>query len=162
MVNGRVIAAITLSVLILAGVYFLVGFGSLQQSGNTIKVVGTGSSVEQNAKIIEITSEGFSPSPLNILAGDTVTFVNKDTKAHWPASASHPTHTVYPGANYDAAGSYQGSLACASEGVAKEGAFDPCKPLEPGESWSFTFFEKGSWNYHDHINLGLYGKVVVE
>ncbi|MEX2017312.1 MAG: hypothetical protein WD876_02465 [Candidatus Pacearchaeota archaeon] len=162
MVNGKVVAGIVISVLILAGVYFLVSVGTVQQSGNTVKVVGTGSSVNEDAKVIEITAEGFSPSLLNIRAGNTVTFINKDSKAHWPASASHPTHTAYPGADYDAEGSYQGSLACVSEGVAKEGAFDPCKAIEPGESWSFTFFEVGSWNYHDHINAGLYGKIVVE
>jgi len=162
MVNGKVVAGIVISVLIILGVYFFTSVGNVQESGNTVKVVGTGSSVIQNEKVVEITSEGFSPSTLTISAGDTVTFVNKDAKNHWPASAMHPTHTVYPGADYDAEGSYQGSLACAAEGIAKEGAFDPCKPLEPEESWDFTFFERGSWNYHDHLNAGLYGKIIVE
>jgi len=112
--------------------------------------------------VVEITPQGFSPKELTISKGETVTWINNDTKEHWPASAVHPTHTVYPGADYDAEGSYAGSLACVSEGQPKKGAFDPCKPLAPGESWSFTFNEIGSWSYHDHIVNGLFGKIVVE
>jgi len=49
------------------------------------------SSTEGNSKnkvlTIEITSEGFSPNPIIIGMGDRVTWVNKDTAEHWPASA---------------------------------------------------------------------------
>ena len=110
---------------------------------------------------IEITSSGFSPNNLEILEGDSVTWINKDSKEHWPASASHPTHTVYTGGDYDETGSYMGSQACKSEGIAKTGAFDPCKGLGEGESWSFVFDEKGSWNYHDHLVSGRFGKIIV-
>ncbi len=110
---------------------------------------------------VEITSSGFSPNEISLLEGTQVIFVNKDTVAHWPASASHPTHTVYAGGDYDAEGSYGGSQACVSEGQAKEGAFDACKGIAPGENWSFTFNQVGSWAYHDHLNARLFGKVNV-
>ena len=112
--------------------------------------------------VIEITSSGFSPSTLTISKGDTVTFINKDTEEHWPASATHPIHTDYRGGSYDEPGSYQGSLACRSEGVTKTGAFDACHGLAAGESWSFTFNEVGSWKYHDHIKLESFGTIIVQ
>ncbi|MBI2143470.1 cupredoxin domain-containing protein [Candidatus Woesearchaeota archaeon] len=98
-----------------------------------------------SANTIEITASGFSPSPLTIKAGDTVTFVNKDSAQHWPASAVHPTHAVYP-----EAGGCIGSK------------FDACKGLAAGETFEFTFNEKGTWKYHDHLNPSLWGTIVVE
>ncbi len=97
--------------------------------------------------IVEITSGGFSPSEVIIEAGETVTWVNKDSVAHWVASANHPDHKVYP-----------------ETGGCIGSTFDACKGIEPGESWSFTFNQKGSWGYHDHINFGapFFGKVIVE
>ena len=94
---------------------------------------------------IEITSDGFSPNPLIIGMGDRVTWINKDTAEHWPASAIHPTHEVYP-----------------ESGGCIGSKFDACKGLKSGESWSFTFNEKGTWNYHDHLNPSLFAKVIAQ
>lgn len=102
-------------------------------------------------KTIEISSAGFSPKTLTIKAGDKVTFVNKDSAAHWPASTAHPTHTVYPGSDISKCGT-----------AAASSIFDACKGLAQNEEWSFTFTQKGSWNYHDHLNSALWGTVVVE
>src|SRR3989338_5586183 len=111
--------------------------------------------------VIEITSDGFIPNSVEINAGDKVTWISKIESESWPASAMHPTHTVYPWADYDSEGSFSGSKACVSEGVAKKGAFDSCSGLKKGESWSFIFEQKGAWNYHDHLQAGKYGKVIV-
>ena len=100
---------------------------------------------------VEMTASMFSPSPLTIKAGDTVTFSNTGTNARWPASASHPTHTVYPGSDINKC--FNGE---------KDGIFDACGPIEAGQSWSFTFNEKGTWNYHDHLSPGTFGQIVVE
>lgn len=94
---------------------------------------------------VEITPSGFSPNTLTINAGDTVTFVNKDSTLHWPASAVHPTHTVYP-----------------ESGGCIGSKFDACKGLAQGETFSFTFNQKGAWKYHDHLNPGLTGTIVVQ
>jgi len=99
---------------------------------------------------IEITSNGFSPKELTINQGDTVTWINKDTNEHWPASAMHPTHEVYPGSSITKCGTDEQDLI-----------FDSCKGLKQDEEWSFTFDEKGTWNYHDHLVSGLYGKIIV-
>jgi plastocyanin len=69
----------------------------------------------------------------------------------WPASAFHPTHTVYSGTSLsehcpDTAGT----------------AFDACKGFLPGQSWSFKFTKAGTWKYHDHLNPGATGTIVVE
>lgn len=94
---------------------------------------------------VEITSSGFSPNKLTINAGDTVTFVNKDTNPHWPASAVHPTHTVYP-----------------ESGGCIGSKFDACKGLAQGGTFPFKFDKKGIWKYHDHLNIGLTGTIVVQ
>ncbi|MBI2449191.1 cupredoxin domain-containing protein [Candidatus Pacearchaeota archaeon] len=97
---------------------------------------------------IEITSAGFSPKTLEIKQGDTVVFLNKDTSQHWTASAQHPTHKVYP----------ESTGKCPVIGGSD---FDACKGLKQGESFSFVFNVKGSWNYHDHLNPGLFGTIIV-
>lgn len=99
--------------------------------------------------VVKITSSGFEPKTLTVKAGTTVKFVNGDSNLHWPASAVHPTHTVYPGSGIE---------KCETG----EPIFDACKGLAQGESLSFTFSEKGSWKYHDHLSVSSTGTVVVE
>ena len=95
---------------------------------------------------IEITSSGFSPDTLTINSGDNVIWTNKDTysSSHWPASANHPTHSVYP-----------------EEGGCIGSNFDACNGLNYGENYSFTFNEKGTWKYHDHLNPSETGTITV-
>jgi len=74
---------------------------------------------------------GFEPKTVEVDENSTVTFLNQDKIARWPASNLHPTHDLYPG-------------------------FDPKKGLNPGESWSFKP-KVGSWKYHDHENPHIRG-----
>ena len=120
-----------------------------------IPIVGSGEVEEtisgsSSTHDIEITSSGFSPKTLEINAGDTVTWTNKDSRNHWPASASHPTHTVYPGSSISKCG-----ISAESE------TFDACNGLSAGESYSFTFNEKGTWKYHDHLSTSRTGTIIV-
>lgn len=94
---------------------------------------------------VEITAAGFSPKTLTISAGETVTFANKDAAPHWPASAVHPTHAVYP-----------------ETGGCIGSKFDACRGLNQGESFAFTFNAKGTWKYHDHLNPGTTGTIEVQ
>ncbi len=94
---------------------------------------------------IEITSSGFSPSTLTVSKGTTVTFITMDGGEYWPASAVHPSHTVYP-----------------TEGGCIGSTFDACKGLAEGETFEFTFDETGEWSYHDHLNPGIRGTIIVE
>ena len=101
--------------------------------------------VPTTTNTIEITSDGFNPSSLTIKVGDTVTFVNKETTQHWPASDIHPIHNIYP----------EGGGCIGSK-------FDACKGLKQGDSFSFTFSRSGRWCYHDHLNPVLTGCVDVQ
>ena len=71
--------------------------------------------------------------------------MNKDSVPHWPASAVHPTHDEYP-----------------QKGGCGGSAFDACREIGPGESYTFVFHYKGTWGYHDHIKSGFFGSVIVE
>jgi plastocyanin len=82
---------------------------------------------EDGAKthIVSIESSGFTPKLITITVGDTVRWVNNNSKLHWPASDPHPTHT----------------------GLSD---FDPFADLLPGETFSYTFKTGGAFSYHDH------------
>jgi len=69
----------------------------------------------------------------------------------WPASAMHPTHTVYSGTSL--------VQHCPDE---EKVAFDACQGIEPGDSWTFTFKKDGNWKYHDHIAPSFFGSITVE
>ena len=100
---------------------------------------------------VEISSSGFSPSPLTINAGDTVRFLAVDNSNRWPASAFHPTHTAYPGSNINKCGTAEESMI-----------FDSCKGIPNGQSFSFTFTEIGTWYYHDHLSTSKTGAIIVQ
>lgn len=91
----------------------------------------------EGATIIRRVAGGYEPKEVTITAGETVSFVNDSAEFHWPASDVHPTHTIYS-------------------------AFDPREPVAPGETWSFTFEEAGTWGLHDHLRANYKGSIVVE
>jgi len=101
--------------------------------------------------VVTYTDSGYSPATLKIEKGEKVIFKNQSSRSMWPASAVHPTHRVYSGTSLDE--------HCPDT---TSTAFDACKGFLPGESWSFTFNKKGSWKYHDHLNPGATGTIVVE
>lgn len=137
---------ISVSVLLLITVIFLSGcaqYGGKQTQISTPVKTSQPTSIAGN--VIGITSSGFSPNALTISAGETVAFINKDSEPHWPASAMHPTHKVYP-----------------ESGGCIGSKFDACRGLEQSNTFSFTFNQKGTWKYHDHLNPSLTGAIVVE
>ncbi|KKW45955.1 MAG: hypothetical protein A3A43_00325 [Candidatus Liptonbacteria bacterium RIFCSPLOWO2_01_FULL_56_20] len=94
--------------------------------------------------LITYTASGYSPSTLTVRVGTVVTFKNNSAGPMWPASAMHPSHAVYP-----TIGGCVGST------------FDACKPIQPGETWTFEFDIAGKWKYHDHLSPAFTGTVVV-
>lgn len=101
--------------------------------------------------VITYTDGGYTPATLTVSVGDTVTFKNASSRQTWPASAKHPTHTVYPGSNIQKCGTQEA-----------ESIFDACQGIAEGEEWSFTFNQAGTWKYHDHLNPTRTGTIVVE
>lgn len=86
--------------------------------------------------LVTYTSFGFSPNIINIEMGDTVRFSNDSSLNMWVASNPHPQHTEF--SDFDAGKNYQN-----------------------GESYSFTFNESGTYEYHNHSNPSMRGTVVV-
>lgn len=93
---------------------------------------------------------GYSPQAVTIKKGSTLTFKNESGNQSWPASAMHPTHTAYPGSDITKCGTADESTI-----------FDACRGLNKGEQWFFKFDNAGSWKYHDHLEPGHNGTIVV-
>lgn len=91
----------------------------------------------------------FSPSSVTIAKGGTVKFVDS-SGSMWIASNQHPTHTGYDGTSR--------ATHCAA-GYSGPAPFDECSA---GTSFSYTFSKAGTWGYHDHLNAGAGGTVVVQ
>lgn len=90
----------------------------------------------QESVLITLADTGFEPAEVYVSRGTRVTFVSGAGKQFWPASDLHPFHSIYS-------------------------AFDPKRPLDSGEDWSFVFDKDGHWNYHDHMNPIFTGVIVV-
>ena len=93
-------------------------------------------SAHSSTQVIEMTPAGFVPPEASVDQNTTIIFLNKDSKARWPASNIHPTHDIYP-------------------------EFDPKRPIEPGNSWAFKPKKAGTWKYHDHLLPHLRGNLKV-
>lgn len=107
------------------------------------KTTNTPTKTPQN--IVTYTDSGYSPSALTIKKGDTVVWENKSSGPMWTASNPHPIHTGYPVGG-----------GCISS------AFDECHGGAPGSSWTFKFDKAGTWGYHNHLNFGDGGTIVVQ
>lgn len=102
---------------------------------------------ERKETTVVYTEDGFTPATVEVRKGDTIRFENRSNRDMWPASAFHPTHTIYP---------EKSASDCLGS------SFDACRGVPPGESWSFTFNSVGTWRYHDHLSAAKTGTVVVE
>src|SRR3989338_8255859 len=150
MKNNVTIFIVIALIVILGIVFFLMESGEKTTTDNRQPGDTKTKGVVAAANVIGITSNGFSPKVLSVKAGDVVTFVNKDSSGHWPASAMHPTHTVYPRSDIKKCGTPE-----------EKSIFDSCGSLSNREEYKFTFNEKGSWKYHDHLSPGSTGTINV-
>lgn len=106
--------------------------------------------IAQQEYTIEVTGTGFNPKTIEINKGDKVNFVNVGTSSIWPATAVHPSHRAYPGSNINKCNTDEENLT-----------FDACRIINAGESYSFTFNEIGAWRYHNHLDTGKTGTIIV-
>ena len=143
------IVAFLVIILIVIGIVFLSRGGErLDETvvpSTQIFEEDTGIVEEEGENTILYTDSGFSPALLTVSVGDVVIFENRSSRSTWVASALHPTHRLYP-----VSGGCIGST------------FDACEGISSGFSWSFTFNERGTWRYHDHLNARFTGTIVVE
>lgn len=166
MSTKNIVMLVVVIVLILGGAYYFTrgttnapvaapatSTATTSQSAPAPKTPEPSAPVPVATNMIEITANGFLPSAIKVKAGDTVTWTNKDSAPHWPATAAHPTHLAYPGSDIKKCGT-----------AAQSGIFDACKGLATGESYSFKFDQVGAWKYHDHLKAAapFFGSVTVE
>lgn len=150
MKNTKVFLVAALLVLVLGvGAWKLLGTG--QAPAPLPQEQQLGQQAVGSQVVITYTDQGFSPASVNIKKGDTVVWKNEGAKDTWPASAMHPTHTVYPGS---------GIQKCNT--AEQPNIFDACSPIGPGNSWSFKFLQTGSWKFHNHLFPAAFGTVNVE
>ena len=110
--------------------------------GGSAPVVGATSSVGAIGATITIgANSAVSPAQVTIGVGQSVTFVNSDTRSHQMESDPHPAHTNCPSINNVAL-------------------------LSPGQSKSTLGFSgTGTCTYHDHNDSGnsaLMGRIVIQ
>lgn len=89
---------------------------------------------------INIIPTGFSPRTVTVSAGDTITWTNNDTRSHYVAPNNHPNHREYSGMWDD----------------------DGTGNISVGQTYSVVLGQPGTYNYHDHLNAGLTGTIIVE
>jgi plastocyanin len=141
--------AIAVVVLIVAGGFLFLQSGGTPQAPTGGKQPASLEAMQEQT--ITYTDSGYSPREITITRGGTVTFKNQSSKEMWPATAIHPTHTIYPGSDIAKCNTPEG-----------KGMFDACGPVALGGSWSFVFNEVGTWGFHDHLNVSSTGRIAVE
>jgi len=105
--------------------------GSSSPTGSTQVISPSTGSVGPSGATVTITAAGVSPSQVSITVGQSVTFVNNDSRAHEMASDPHPTHGTCPG--------IESGIGTLAAGQTK---------LTQG------FATAGTCGYHDHLNSG--------
>lgn len=111
-------------------------------SGSGTVIVRDGGTTGATGGTVTITGSGASTKVLTIAIGQTVTFVNNDTKSHELASNPHPQHGTCP--------SIEAGLGTIGAGQTKV---------------THAFANAGSCGFHDHLdssNAALQGTINVQ
>lgn len=141
--NKTIIAIVIVAVVVLGGYFFFRGAPQPTPSATQPSASEQVPIAENNAVIY--TDAGYSPITLTVKKGETATFKNQSSQSMWTASGIHPTHRLYP-----------------TTGGCIGSTFDACKGVQSGDSWSFKFDIAGTWKYHNHLNPGDTGTIIVQ
>lgn len=106
-------------------------------TSRSVIVPGSKENIGSVSITVIYTDDGFSPNTIEVNQGETVEFINKSRRPMWVASNSHPAHDILS-------------------------TFDQFTVSGFGESWQYTFDQKGTWKYHDHVNASMEGVVIVK
>lgn len=109
--------------------------GGKQQTGSHVT-----SGVAEGAVVITLTDGGFTPAQISVKSGGKVAYTNNSGAKIQIGSDPHPVHTANP----ELTGG------------------DFVMEIAPGASATVALTKTGTWGYHDHLNPGIRGKVVVE
>lgn len=152
--NRGIIIGIIVAVLVIAGGVFALTKKSDNKSNtnttptstdtNTQSTTPTNNSAsnsatnsDQNASTtITYTDNGFSPATITVKAGTTITVKNDSSNPLQFSSDPHPQHTDNTELNMSV--------------------------LSAGKSGTITVTKTGTWGYHNHLNDGDTGTIVVQ
>ena len=127
------IGAVVLVIFIFGGYFFMKG-----KSQETTSVPNSVTSAPtEKTTSLSYTDTGFVPKTITVSVGTKIMWKNTGDKPMWVASAVHPTHQELPG-------------------------FDQLTSMGKGGGYAYTFTQKGTWKYHNHVFPADTGIVVVE
>jgi plastocyanin len=136
----KVLSLISL-IMATAGLVSCGGSSTGSPTGGTTVISASTGSVGPSGATITITATGASPQQVSITIGQSVTFVNNDTRPHEMASDPHPIHGTCPGIEQGI-----GTLAAGQTKLTQ------------------GFANAGTCGFHDHLNSGtasLQGTIVI-
>lgn len=111
-------------------------------SGGVTVIVRDGGATGVSGATVTITAAGVSPATVTVAAGQTVTFINNDTRSHEIGSNPHPNHGSCP--------SIETGVSLLATGQTKI---------------TRAFANAGTCQYHDHLddsNTRFQGTIVVQ
>ena len=137
--RGRRTAAAGLALGLLAG---MAACGGSSSPAAATSVIVSDSGTGPSGATITITSNGVNPSQVAVSVGQSVTFINNDTRSHEIASNPHPTHGSCP--------SIEAGLGTVGAGQTKV---------------THAFGITGTCGFHDHqdpSNTRLQGQIAIQ
>jgi len=118
------------------------GGGTNPGGGGTAVVVRDGGTGGASGATVTMTANGVSPASVTVAVGQTVTFINNDTRSREIASNPHPQHGSCPGV--------EAGLGIIAAGQTKV---------------THNFANAGTCGYHDHqddTNTRFQGTIIVQ
>lgn len=140
---NKLVLAIVVAIVVILGVILLGGnkkITNVVPSQPTTEPEGQESqqapTFSQHSNTIVLTESGFDPQTLTVKIGTKVSWVNKSAAVAAVNSDPHPIHSNFPSLNLNS--------------------------FEIGKFLELVFEKTGTYNYHDHLNPGRTGTVIVE
>lgn len=130
-----VILAIIAASVFLLGTFQYASVLAQQAAGDSVTIV-------PNASTITPGTKAFSPNPINVKVGDTVTWTNKDTVEHTVTSGTGASDTN-KGKEFDS------------------GLAGPTALTATGKTFSHKFAAAGTFPYFCQLHPAMMGKVIV-
>ncbi|HSW85625.1 MAG TPA: cupredoxin domain-containing protein [Candidatus Saccharimonadales bacterium] len=135
-IKAFIISLVTV-IIIGIGAYFIFHKSPVSPAvTNTTPKSSSAAPTQNVANTITFDGNQFSPATITVKSGSTVTIKNTSSQDLQFDSDPHPAHTDDTDLN---------------AGL-----------VLPGKSQTFTVIKTGSFGYHDHLDLGIRGKITIE
>jgi plastocyanin len=138
----RAVVLSTIVALVAVGLVASCGGSSPNSPSGVTVIVRDGGAPGTSGATVTITAAGVSPGTVTVAVGQSVTFVNNDTRQHDMGSDPHPQHGTCP--------SIEGGIGLLTAGQTKI---------------SRAFANAGTCRYHDHLddsNQAMRGTIIVQ